>query len=502
MEYELNATQTLLLKRIFLLFRQVSTNVQIIASENGLNLYALNGSNSAWLHIQLGKDFFRKIDIGVDEATCDPQDVIKHWLFSTKNLCQALNIVSAIGARNQGYSAVFLKDGSNTEENTVRATVALEKLLIREEQDHGNLVSFVMCCAEEHIQRSSILCYEDHRVSIPDDICWQNWHYMRMQPSLLNKSISPYWSPFDDISISYDSVKDLVTLSVVKSSFRVGRKTKSKAGRRAGISGKITINGSHFIKLKIDDGIQTPNDVVISLKELISLSSFSDSIKSPLSLVIRNPGDPVILLFGDAVDIADNTDGEISIHQVVAQATTQMVGAPYDNILLTNPNKAWAGSLWLSSMQQPGDPSTNTLTVDTGGEATVDPEESVLNTNSEDTPVPEEEPELLKEATPKASKKKSKKKSKKSESSPKSPKELGNTPAEYRHLTYSQRDDIYKTILLDFMPSSCYLPGVPINVVGGTPMDSSQYTKSDSDSLYQTDSRNSDILCSQLAGIW
>ncbi|GFE53438.1 Rad9 [Babesia ovis] len=495
MEYELNATQTLLLKKIFLLFRQVSANVQLVASGNGINLYALNGSNSAWLHIQLGKDFFRRIDTGTENSFDDTKTEVRYWLLSTKNLCQALNVVSPVGAKNQGYSAVFLKEGGQADDNTLRTTIALEKLIIREELEHGNLISFVMCCAEEHIQRSAIVSFENHRVSVPDDISWINWHYIRISPAVLYKSINPYWSPYDDISISYDRVKDQVTLTVVKSVVRSARKTKTRPTRRSGISGKITINGSHFIKLIFDEKLKPPKNVTISLKELLSLSSFCEAVKSPLSLVIRNSGDPVIVVFGEAVDIAENTAGEISVHQVVAEAASQPQGDIYDNLLLNNPNKAWGGSLWLSSMQQIGDEgSENDQNIEAYDTNTVEASQDSTSDKSDDSDREQEEyadvqqdniedPHMLREEGL----------------------HMRSHLATFdcSHLTLEQRDLIYKTLALDFMPAIKYMYSAGSGSgVGGTPFDDSQYDRTELDNLQARERNRSEIAYSQLTGIW
>ncbi|KAK2196416.1 hypothetical protein BdWA1_001662 [Babesia duncani] len=70
------------------------------------------------------------------------------------------NSVTPSGPRNQMYGAIFLRDVSNSEDNTVRAPVALEKLVIREEPHHCNLLSFILNCAGENIQRTATISYE------------------------------------------------------------------------------------------------------------------------------------------------------------------------------------------------------------------------------------------------------------------------------------------------------------------------------------------------------
>ncbi|ORM40213.1 uncharacterized protein BXIN_1365 [Babesia sp. Xinjiang] len=496
MEYELNATQTLLLKKIFILFRHISANVQIIASSNGLNLHALNGSNSAWLHIQLGKDFFRRIDTGgltASQPSPPYSEIPKFWLLSTKNLCQALTIVSPLGPRNQGYSAVFLKDGGHGDDNTLRTTVALEKLIIREEPDHGNLLSFVMCCAEEHIERSAIICYEDRKVSVPDDINWLNWHYLRIQPTVLYKSINPYWSPFDDIAITYDTKKDQVSFSVVKSAISTGSRRRKKANKRAGITGKITINGSHFMQLKFDEKIKPPKDVTVSLKELISLSSFCESVKSPLSFVVRNPGDPVIVVFGEAVDIADNTIGEISIHQIISDAATRKNGDPYDNLLLTSPNKAWSGSLWLSSIQQTADAPEEPQEVAEPEEITIEESEeyssrTVLQSESVQEGSGDTVPRVIHETYEEDD-----------------TVDIVDGPSQFGNLTRKQRDLIYKTLALDFMPRPSYTFNTANNgTVTDTPHEDTPFYRSHENpfTVPSRELNRGERTYDQISGIW
>lgn len=94
MEYEINGFNALILKKTLLLFRHISQDLQIIASENGLNLYALDQSNSVWLHIQLGKNFFERIQYRSSQTSqSDSPSKVKHWFVSTKQLCQSLSIV-------------------------------------------------------------------------------------------------------------------------------------------------------------------------------------------------------------------------------------------------------------------------------------------------------------------------------------------------------------------------------------------------------------------------
>ncbi|GIX61446.1 Rad9 protein [Babesia caballi] len=494
MEYELNASQALLLKKIFILFRHVSANVQVVATRNGLNLYALNGANSAWLHIQLGRQFFRRIEAQEhDQPASGSQDLVeeKYWLLTTKNLCQALNVVSPAGAKNQGYSAVFLKDMVQGGENTVRTTVALEKVVIREETEHANLVSFTLSCAGEHIQRSVIISYENTRVSVPDDVHWPHWHFLRIQPTVLYKSINPYWSPFDDISIAYDASKDQVSLTIVKSSVKPAARSKTKASRRSGISGKITINSSHFLKLKVDENLPEPKDVAISLKELLSLSSFCESVKSPLALLLRNPGDPVIVVFGDAVDIAEETTGQISIHQVIAEGASQYSGDPYDNLFHTSPNKSWSGSLWLSTTQPTVEGSPDAAqTAEAEEEEVSNFDSQVSSLKAPTEPVTVDSESFLATFDEPSS-----------EEQP----ATEDTPPWIGNLTRQERDRIYRTLALDFVPPSRWSSSKGTNSnVGSTPMLSTPYDRSIEGSVqsHHPEREKEESVYDQLAGIW
>ncbi|GBE58704.1 Rad9 [Babesia ovata] len=522
MEYELNASHTLLLKKIFILFRHVSSNIQIVATNNGLNLYALNGSNSAWLHIQLGKQFFRSIQLQEhDQREEDGFETTqqKYWLVSTKNICQALSIVSPAGYRSQGYCAVFLKDVGQGDDNTVRTTVALEKLVIREEAEHGNVLSFILSCAGEHIQRSAIISYEEQKLSVPDDVDWLHWHYLRIQPTILYKSINPYWSPFDDIAIAYDSKKDHVSLTIVKSSVKNAGRTKTRAGRRAGISGKITINSSHFLKLKFDESVEPPKDIIISLKELLSLSSFCESLKSPLSLLLRHAGDPVIVLFGEAVDLAENTTGQISIHQIIAEAAGQEYGDAYDTLFLTNQNKAWSGSLWLSSIQQENNDAEESTqiaeSVKTFGATPTeygprtDPasvSESFTASVAERVPEPVQERVIEPatspvRATPKSEARDIYQEIFEEPSPEKTPTQ--ETPPGFGNLSRQQRDLIYRTLALDFMPGSKLESVKATNSnVGSTPIGGSEYESTLEGSLDSAPRDREETVYDQLAGIW
>ncbi|KAK2196415.1 hypothetical protein BdWA1_001661 [Babesia duncani] len=102
---------------------------------------------------------------------------------------------------------------------------------------------------------------------------------------------------------------------------------------------------------QLDENIPYPNNITVSLKELLSLSSFCDSIKKPLSLILRSAGDPVIALFGEAASIAEAETGCLNIHKTVATASSQYDKQSADGNLIVNHPNAWSGSLWLSSIQ-------------------------------------------------------------------------------------------------------------------------------------------------------
>ncbi|KAK1933175.1 hypothetical protein X943_002512 [Babesia divergens] len=491
MEYELNASHTLLLKKIFILFRHVSSNVQIVATLNGLNLYALNGSNSAWLHIQLGKQFFRRIDCPeLEDCDSDEPIAAKYWVVASKNLCQALSIVTPAGPKNQGYCAVFLKDVAQGDDNTVRTPVALEKLVIREEREHGYLLSFVLNCAGEHIQRSAIISYEEFKICVPDDIKWSNWHYLRIQPNVLYKSINPYWSPFDDIAISYNPKRDELSLSIVKSIVRSSGRSKSRSNKRAGISGKITINSSHFVRLLLDEELPPPQGITISLKELLSLTSFCESVKAPLSLLMRNPGDPVVVIFGEAVDIVESTTGEISIHQVIADAAAHYAPDHFEALFLGNQNRAWSGALWLSSIQ-PGNSGHSRQVTQPESEAEsqiIASDVKERTSNLDPQPQSSRTADLFKDPLGESS-------DEEIIPSSKEPTQLGN-------LSRIQRDLIYKCLALDFMPASSPTPSKGGDSFAGISPRTSEYIRTDEASIDTNSRDRDDIVYDQLAGIW
>lgn len=58
MELLLNASQVLLFRKIISLFRQITQSLHIISTEEGLELSALNSSNTAWLHVFFAQSFF------------------------------------------------------------------------------------------------------------------------------------------------------------------------------------------------------------------------------------------------------------------------------------------------------------------------------------------------------------------------------------------------------------------------------------------------------------
>ncbi|UKK02912.2 16S rRNA processing protein [Theileria orientalis] len=346
MEYEINGANALILKKTIILFRHISLDLQIIASRNGLNLYALNPSNSVWLHIQLGKGFFEKIQVKPQNTThYDTSSNIRHWFVSTKHLCQSLSIIIPPGQKTSAFGSVLVRD-SNTNEN-LKNSFGLDRLIIREFSNTSDYLSLIFLCSNKNIVRSATISYQEYKLSVPDDLGWSNWHYLRISPSVFYKSINPFSSQYNDLSITYNDEKEDLLLNVINNASKLsGSKNKKKM-----VSGKILINSRHFHKLDLDDDLTYPTDITIAMKEFLSLVSFCESIKCPMSLVLRKPGDPVIALFGGSVDACESVTTNLNIHNIVyngcKEPSMDTLSSPISSEILS-----LSGSLWISSFKE------------------------------------------------------------------------------------------------------------------------------------------------------
>ncbi|BAM41803.1 16S rRNA processing protein [Theileria orientalis strain Shintoku] len=358
MEYELNGANALILKKILILFRHISLDLQIIASRNGLNLYALNPSNSVWLHIQLGKGFFEKIQIKPQNTThYDTSSNIRHWFVSTKHLCQSLSIIIPPGQKNSAFGSVLVRD-ANTNEN-LKNSFGLDRLIIREFSNTSDYLSLIFVCSNKNIVRSATISYQEYKLSVPDDLGWSNWHYLRISPSVFYKSINPFSSQYNDLSITYNDAKEDLLLNVINNTSKLsGSKNKKKM-----VSGKILINSRHFHKLDLDDDLTYPTDITIAMKEFLSLVSFCESIKCPMSLVLRKAGDPVIALFGGSVDACESVTTNLNIHSIVYNGCKEP-SVDTSNSPISSEILSLSGSLWISSFKV----SANEQKNDTQGE--------------------------------------------------------------------------------------------------------------------------------------
>ncbi|UKJ89921.2 16S rRNA processing protein [Theileria orientalis] len=345
MEYELNGANALILKKILILFRHISLDLQIIASKNGLNLYALNPSNSVWLHIQLGRGFFEKIQIKPQYTThYDTSSNIRHWFVSTKHLCQSLSIIIPPGQKTSAFGSVLVRDANTNDK--LKNAFGLDRLIIREFSTTADYLSLIFVCSNKNIVRSATISYQEYKLSVPDDLGWSNWHYLRIAPSVFYKSINPFSTQYNDLSITYNDAKEDLLLNVINNTSKLsGSKNKKKM-----VSGKILINSRHFHKLDLDDDLIYPSDITISMKEFISLVSFCESIKCPMSLVLRKAGDPVIALFGGSVDACESVTTNLNIHNIVyngcKEPSMENSNSPISSEILS-----LSGSLWISSFK-------------------------------------------------------------------------------------------------------------------------------------------------------
>ncbi|XP_953378.1 uncharacterized protein TA10220 [Theileria annulata] len=345
MEYELNGFNALILKKTILLFRHISQDLQIIASENGLNLYALDQSNSVWLHIQLGRNFFERIQYrNTESSDSDPSSKVKHWFVSTKQLCQSLSIIIPPTQKKSPFDAILIKDLHNHE--NLKSSFGLDRLIIKEYQESVDFLSLIFVCSNKNIIRSATIGFQEYKLSIPDDLGWSNWHYLRISPTVFYKSISPFSSQYNDLSITYNDSKEDLLLNVINNTSKL---TKNKNRKRI-VSGNVLINSRHFHKLDLDDDLTYPSDITISIKEFLSLLSFCESVKCPLSIILRNPGDPVIALFGGSVDACESVTTNLNIHNIVYNGCNESkIETPETKII--NDNISLSGSLWISSFK-------------------------------------------------------------------------------------------------------------------------------------------------------
>ncbi|SIO73711.1 conserved Plasmodium protein, unknown function [Babesia microti strain RI] len=316
MELLLNASQVLLFRKIISLFRQITQSLHIISTEEGLELSALNSSNTAWLHVFFAQSFFVS--------------------YRTINKLSKKELKTLISAKNF-YNSLTSPDSYLTKRNN--HLNSLDTCIISSESE-SDALSFSLHFCNGLICRTTSVSLEDSPSQFPDIIDWAEYNYFRFHPKIILRCINPYCFNEDDIVWSADSKTHCIEIKILTARGSINRQSPL-LGKDDFSCSNIKLDSSQFDELSLVNNTDCVYSV-FSIKQLAAVANLSDSINIPLALVFKDPGDPAFVLFGKAAYLPSKN----------FNPQAHILNSPTLNIKSTNSrqNDHWSGALWMSTI--------------------------------------------------------------------------------------------------------------------------------------------------------